>query len=57
MPIDGKEILLCEQKQFTDENDPSQSYDLGFVGEIDSKTKIVKLFPVEVFRHFTTRKR
>ena len=42
-PIDGKDILLCKQKIFTDENDPSQSYDLGYVGEIFSvKTKIIK---------------
>lgn len=42
-PIDGKDILICKQKEFTNENDPSQSYDLGFVGEIYSvKTKIIK---------------
>ena len=41
--IDGKEILLCKQQIFTDENDPSLSYDLGFVGKIYSvKTKIIK---------------
>lgn len=41
--IDGKDILLCKQKTFSDENDLSQSYDLGFVGETYSvKTKIIK---------------
>ena len=42
-PIDGKDILLCNQKMFTDEDNSSHSYDLGFVGEIYSvKTKIIK---------------
>lgn len=42
-PIDGKDILLCKQKLFTDENDSDKTYDLGYVGEtISVKTKIIK---------------
>tara|TARA_B100001093_G_scaffold107301_2_gene99567 strand:- start:12813 stop:13724 length:912 start_codon:yes stop_codon:yes gene_type:complete len=42
-PIDGKEILLCEQKIFPAESEGEKPFDLGYVGEIFSvKTKIIK---------------
>ena len=42
-PIDGKEILLCEQKIFPAEAEGTKPFNLGYVGEIFSvKTKIIK---------------
>ena len=43
--IDGKEILICRQKKFAlhPDSTDSETYDLGYVGEIYSvKTKIIK---------------
>lgn len=41
--IDGKDLLICEQKQFIDELENKKPYNLGYVGEINSiKTKLIR---------------
>tara|TARA_X000000368_G_scaffold349281_1_gene289299 strand:+ start:31 stop:948 length:918 start_codon:yes stop_codon:yes gene_type:complete len=43
MPINGKDLLICEQKQFLTNNKEEETYTLGFVGDINSvKTKLIR---------------
>ncbi len=43
IPINGKDLLICEQKQFFTNTTGEETYNLGYVGDISSvKTKLIR---------------